>query len=302
MQNKAIAEIARSQHGLFTRSQARAAGLKDRTLDGRVANSLYERILPEVFGLPGVDTWQRRVTAAVLSASEPAAASHQTAAHLWGLMDHRPTTIEVVCRRHHRVRRAGMVIHESKDLLETDIAVIDGIAVTNAVRTIVDLGASAPLGVVARSLDTGLRNANFTIGDIQEFIRRVSRPGRAGIGAMRILIEERLTWTGLTESALEDAFRSLVERAGLPMPLPQYELCDQNGTFVGRFDFAYQPNRVLIELDSERWHMDPETFQRDRSKQNRAHTLGWTVYRFTWQQIRHEPHNVVAALASVSAK
>ena len=38
---------------------------------------------------------------------------------------------------------------------------------------------------------------------------------------------------------------------------------------------------ALCELDGERYHMDRETFQRDRAKQNRVHALGWTVYRFT---------------------
>ncbi len=301
MENQAIAAIARTQHGLFTRSQARAVGLKDRTLDTRVSNNIYERVLPEVFGLPGADTWHRRVTAAVLSVGEPAAASHMTAAYLWELTDSRPDLVEVTCRRHFRVRRGTASVHESKDLIPTDIVSIDGVAVTSAVRTIVDLGASASLGTVARCLDKGLRDMTFSLDGIQRFVKRVGRPGRTGVGTIRLLLEERLAWAGLTESALEDAFRSLIDLTGLSMPHPQVEVRDQSGAFVGRFDFAYPDRRVLIELDSERWHMDSEAFQRDREKQNRAHALGWTVYRFTWQQIRHEPDHVVGTLAYVSA-
>jgi hypothetical protein len=301
-ENHRIAAIARTQHGLFTRSQAQAIGVNNRTLDTRVANGVYERLFPGVFGFPGTaETWHRRVAAAVLSTSPPAAASHLTAACLWGLTTSHPETIEVICRRHRRVRRRSLVVHESKDLGPSDIVIIDGIPTTTGVRTIVDLGASASLGVVARCLDNGLREMLFTLDEIHRFVKRVARPGRAGVGKIRPLIEERLAWSGLTESALEDAFRSLVNRAALPMPEPQFSLHDDNNAFVGRFDFAYRDQNVLIELDSERWHMDPDSFQRDREKQNRAHALGWMVYRFTWRQLIDRPEAVLRTLASLSA-
>lgn len=299
-ENHAIAAVARTQHGLFTRSQARNLGVGNSTLDTRVANGIYERILPEVFGFAGsADNWHRQVAAAVLATTAPAAASHRTAAHLWGLTTARPEHIEVVCRRHRRVRRDSVAVHESKDLLPSDIAIVEGIAVTTAVRTIVDLGASASLGMVARCLDTGLRELLFTLDEVHQFVTRVARPGRAGVGKIRPLVAERLGWTGITESALEDLFRSLINRSGLAMPEPQFSLLDNDGSFVGRFDFAYRDLATLIELDSERWHMDPDSFQRDRDKQNRAHSLGWTVYRFTWRQLVATPESVIGTLASI---
>jgi very-short-patch-repair endonuclease len=42
--------------------------------------------------------------------------------------------------------------------------------------------------------------------------------------------------------------------------------------------------------------MSRETFQLDRAKQNRAHALGWTVYRFTWRQLKDEPAAVIRIL------
>jgi hypothetical protein len=44
--------------------------------------------------------------------------------------------------------------------------------------------------------------------------------------------------------------------------------------------------------------MDQDTFQRDRAKQNRAHALGWTVYRFTWRQIKDDPWSVIGVLTT----
>ena len=138
--------IARDQRGVFTLAQAERCGVPASTVRGRASRGSYEFIHPGVYGISGSeDTWQRRVVAAVVSATEPAAASHLTAAYLWGLTDRLPQQIEVVSRRHQRVKRVAFVVHESKDLRSSDIVHLDRIPVTSAVRTVVDLGASARL-------------------------------------------------------------------------------------------------------------------------------------------------------------
>jgi hypothetical protein len=241
----------------------------------------------------------RSVIGAVLSASEPAAASHETAAHLWRMTDRRPGTIEVVSRRHLRVRRDRFVVHESKDLVENDIVRLDGVPVTTPARTVVDLGASAPSWLVERCLDTALRKGLCTVWDVHRFMCRVARPGRTGVGTIRPLVEERLTWQGVTESDLEDLFRKIVAASPYPLPVTQHRLFDVGGGFVGRFDFAYPSRLAIIETDSESYHMDPVSFQRDREKQNRAHALGWTVYRVTWRQLVDDPESVLQIIGSI---
>jgi hypothetical protein len=261
---------------------------------------MYERLHPGVFGIAGSpEQWHQAVIAAVFSATEPAAASHRTAAYLWGMTDRRPGTIEIVARRHLRVKRHDHQVRESKDLRSSDIVIVDGIPTTAAVRTIVDLGASAPPGFVERCLDTALRKELFDIWGVQRFIMRVARKGRNGIGTIRPLVEERLTWQGITESDLEDLLRRVVASTPVPMPDTQHVVSDTNGRFVGRYDFAYPTRFSIIETDSEGYHMDPVAFQRDRDKQNRAQMLGWTVYRVTWRQLIDDPESVRAILMKI---
>jgi hypothetical protein len=292
--------MARDQHGVFTMAQATAAGLTDRAVRHRVVRGVFERLHPGVFGYAGSQqSWHREVISAVFSAPEPAAASHRTAAYLWGLTSRRPASIEVAAVRHRRVRRAQFTVHESKDLRRSDIVVVDAVPTTSPARTIVDLGASAPTWFVEKCLDTGLRNQLFTIWDVQRFIMRVARPGRTGVGIARPLVEERLTWIGLTESDLEDLFRRVVATTPYPMPDPQHKLFEPDGELVGRYDFAYPTRLSIIECDSERYHMDPVSFQRDREKQNRAQLLGWTVYRITWRQLIDDPDSVRRIIAAI---
>lgn len=288
-----LAAIARDQRGVFTLDQGLACGFARSTITTRARRGAYEAIYPRVYGMAGSeDSWRRQALAAVLSTGATSAASHRTAAHLWGLTSRLPEEIEIVTVRHRRRDRGDFTVHESKDLVASDIVTVDGIPTTSAVRTVVDLGASAPPWLVERCLDTGLRKKLFTAWQVRCFVARVARPGRTGVGIIRPFLEERIAWAAITESELEDLFRSVVAPLNLPMPEEQYRLFGRADEFVGRFDFAYPQRDALIETDSEGWHMDPVSFQRDREKQNRAHALGWTVYRFTWRQLVDDPQSV----------
>jgi len=293
-----LGPIAESQFGVFSLEQARKAGVDPSTLDKRVERGALARVQPTVFAFPGTPpTWQREVTALALSVPGLAAASHKTAAFIWGMSSFQPDQAEIVTVRHRRVRRKHPQIHESKDLKPADVEVIDGIPVTTAVRTVVDVGASASQRYVEHCLDTGLRLDLFTLNDVRLFIKRVARSGRNGIGRVRPLVEERMRWNAASESALEDRFWRLIIDSALPAPAPQYRVYDGE-IIVSRADFAYPERRILIELDGEHYHQDRATFQKDREKQNRLHTLGWTVYRFTWRQVIDTPEAVVAILTS----
>lgn len=46
-----------------------------------------------------------------------------------------------------------------------------------------------------------------------------------------------------------------------------------------RFDFAIERLRLLIEVDSKRWHSHPSRRARDRRKEEAARAEGWEVVR-----------------------
>ncbi len=118
-------------------------------------------------------TWERTVMVAVAAAGEAALASHQTAAFLWDLTSFRPDHIEVVMPRWDRSIRA-CVVHESKDLALEDFDRVNGIPVTSPVRTVVDLGATAPW-LVETALERGIRQGAFQLADVAWFVARVGR-------------------------------------------------------------------------------------------------------------------------------
>ncbi len=291
-----LAALAAGQHGVFTRQDALSLGVSNSALSLRVVAGRYRQVEPGVYTVAGsVDSIQQRMVIAVRSLPALAALSHQTAAEIWGLTKRGFRGIEVTTTRWDRVHRSEFRVHESLDLLPEDVVTRDGVPVTTPVRTVVDLGASNKW-VVEAALEQGIRFRLFTAQDVESFVERVGRRGRRGVGVVRPLLEARKRWDAATESALEDMFRKLIDIAGLPAPVTQYELRTEWGELISRSDFAYPEASVLIELDSEAHHMDRLTFRRDRSKQNSASVRGWTTLRYTWWDIKEEPERLAAEI------
>ena len=297
-----LAQYAAKHHGVFCIDDALALGVPTRTIRGRVESGRYVRLYPGVYSVSGAKAnHSRQMVAAVTSFPLLAAVSHESAAELWGMTRRGLHTIDVVTTRWDRVRRPAVKVHESLDLLPGDIVELDGIPLTTAVRTVVDLGASNKW-IVESALEHGIRKGLFTLDEVDAFVRRVARRGRRGVGVIRPLLKARSRWDNKTESALEDEFRKLVADWGLPMPELQYEVRDELGILVSRADFAYPEERLLIELDSEAHHMDRMTFRRDRSKQNRAIVLGWTVLRYSWWDVVEAPARVYQEIRQALAR
>jgi hypothetical protein len=292
-----LANIAERQNGVVSLGQARGAGLTDQGVKSLVLKGHLIRPARSALKIAGSPpSWNQEVMVAVAAAGQAALASHQTAAFLWDLVGFPPRQIEVVMPRWDRSQKPSFKVHESKDLLPEDVDRVDGIPITTAVRTVVDLGATARW-LVEGALERGIRLGLFTLGDVGAFVRRVARRGRRGVGVIRPLLEQRLRWDRATESVLEDLFRKAWSHPGRPEPQAQYVIMDRSGRFVCRTDFAFPDAKLRIELDSEAYHMDRPTFRKDRSVQNRTELLGWRTLRYTWWDLTTRPGEVVVEVA-----
>ena len=295
----ALDEIVIAQHGLITTAQAvKVLG------PSRKARWVSERRLlsvqPSVFRVAGApETWHQSVHAAALAAE--GVVSHRSAAELWGLIQPAGyVEVSVKPGRMPRVRPPA-VVHRIKDL-RTDLAVErEGMLVTDALRTIIDLGLVLPRWSVGDALSKGLTSRLFTITQAQALREALGRQGRNGTGVAGELIERRLLTGGFEASGLEARFNDLVARYGLPRPTLQHEVWS-NGRFIGRIDAAYPELKLAIEVDGYEHHSSPEAFQRDRTRQNHLVALGWTVLRFTRHDVVRAPVSVVRMICETIAR
>lgn len=284
--------IATAQHGLVTWKQLRRLGLAEATVaEWRAAERLIP-VQPRVDRLAGAPvTFEQQALAAVLSAGRMAAASHRTAARLWGLYEPGPDDpeVEIVVPTGRSARLwHPAVAHHTRD----DIPVIRrrGVPVTNPMRTIVDLGAEIDKFQVEDALDRALVARLCTVAAVEWELARVARPGRRGAGVLHKVLDRRALGDARPDGLLEPRFARLVRRYGLPEPLFQYAI----GPY--RLDFAWPPVMLAAEVDGYEHHGTRSAFQRDRDRQNALVALGWTLLRFTWEDVVRRPAQVARTI------
>ncbi|MGI9022004.1 MAG: type IV toxin-antitoxin system AbiEi family antitoxin domain-containing protein [Acidimicrobiales bacterium] len=290
---------AKAQMALFTLEQARAAGYSPRQVQYRRETGEWDQVHPSVYCVAGVpDSWERRLLAASLAAGPGAVASHRAAARVWGVVEADCPTVELSVPPGRTHRLEGVVVHRSTDLLPFHVVRKDGLAVTTPARTILDLGSVRGAKAVERALDLALSRRLVTLNELRVALDFVARRGRRGAGVLRSLLDERSAAAGLAESVLEARMLRLCRQQGLPEPVCQHEV-RSGARLVGRIDFAYVDHLVAIELDGYESHSSLDAFRRDRARQNDLVAMGWTVLRFTWDDVTHHPARVAHSVLSV---
>jgi hypothetical protein len=115
--------------------------------------------------------------------------------------------------------------------------------------------------------------------------------GRNGTCAMREVLLARGEGYVAPASDLEADFLALLRRAGLPLPEREVDLGDAD-QWIGRVEFVYRAERVLIEIDSRLHHSALLDFEHDRERDNKFAADGYRVLRITSLMIREQPREV----------
>ncbi len=87
---------------------------------------------------------------------------------------------------------------------------------------------------------------------------------------------------------------AVISSAGLPLPARQRTVGGDD--LVGRVDFLYEAERVVIECDGRRHHFGKVDAERDRWRDLELSAAGWVVIRVTWWQLVHQPERFTAQL------
>lgn len=293
--NAQIAEVAEGQHGLFTLEQAATRGVTASALKTALRTGTCERVAEGVYRIIGAPrTWEQRLMTLTL-VSTPAAASHRSAAALLRIPGFAPGPLEVTTTRPLRHRTVDRVVHSSRILPGSHLAVIGGVPSTRAARTLVDLAGVLHPARVERAVDSCLSANLVSLEALHTTFGDLAGRGRRGIAAMRSILEERGGGFVAPASELEARFLALVRSAGLPEPVRQLDAGDTAG-WIGRVDFAYPTNRLLIELDGRRWHTAKLDLEADRRRDNQLVATGWRVIRVTWEQLCESPDDVATLM------
>jgi very-short-patch-repair endonuclease/predicted transcriptional regulator of viral defense system len=296
----AIVALAERQHGVVTLGQLQlVGGLGRAAVSKRAAGARLHRVHRGVYavGRPRL-TMHGHWMAAVLACGPGAVLSHRSAAGLWGLRrdDRARTDVSVPgpsARRH-----PGIDVHRSATLSERDITSCDGIPCTTVARALIDLGDVGGHRDVERAVDQAEVLRLFDLRGVEDALERAGP--RRGAGLVRAVLAGREEPT-LTTRELEERFLALCRRAALPGPSVNAWIALTDGVSY-KADFLWRAERLVAETDSRAFHSHRQAFERDRLRDQRLTLAGYTVVRFTWRQVRHEPRRVARALAGLLAR
>ncbi|MEO6822405.1 MAG: DUF559 domain-containing protein [Candidatus Nanopelagicales bacterium] len=282
---------ARLQGGLFTRLQCESAGYSTYRTARLLRTGQWVVVLGSALAPAGTPLTPVALSwAAVLAAGGDGVASHGTAARLWGVVVPPDAEAHAIVPRECRVRVRGLRTHRVP-LPDADVAVREGVPTTALVRTVVDCLLWLPADSGRAMYVDAQRRGLFRPADIRSYL--INSPCRHGMHrAWEVLNEASGAY-----SEAEVRCHRLLRGARLDGWRANVDLYDDVG-LIGAADVLFDLARVVIELDGRAYHSDSTAFQADRTKQNRLVAQGYSVLRFTWDDLTTRPGYVLDAIRS----
>ncbi len=281
-----LLEHASHHHGLVRSDHATALGISRERLDRLRDRGLLRFEGHNVYRVTGSQsTWLQRVLRGVWATGCAARASHRTAAALWGLREGR--SLEVIVPKGVGAHTSHARVHETRHLRGVDVDVRHGIPVTSIERTLVDLAAVLPMGVLARALDDAHAQELTTFVAVEQRLCAMPTKGRRGVGVLRVLLEERIGSPKEEKNPFEEMMRRILASSDLPTPERQEMV--EAGTNRYYIDFAYPEFMVAIECDGLLGHGSPAAQAYDLERQNAIIEAGWNIRRFPYSAVRLDP-------------
>jgi len=287
-----------AHHGVLSLDELYGVGLSDAQIKRRFAAGLVERPYPRVYRLTAVpDSWHGNARALALTAK--GVISHQAAAYLWGFDEREPEVTRATIPYKRRTRLSTSLVHRSKqfDLIDEDL--IDEIPVTGPARTVLDCAAVYSRNELEYLVDSVLRSKVLEWPDLYDVYVRHSAKGRNGTGKLRAFLDDRYGERRIPDSRWNRMVGRLLADAGLGQPSYEYEIRLPDGHFLGRVDLAYPEQRLAIELDSVRYHLNHESFVKDPRRKNSLQLAGWAVLTFTWTDYADNPQQLIRTVRSM---
>lgn len=284
--DRLVARLAEKQHGLATRRQLLEAGLSGEWIQRRLTKGSLLRVHRGVYRVghraPSVES---DYLAAVLACGERAVLSGRAAAFLLGLLKGAAPRAEVTAATGHRLE--GAEVRRSR-LGRGDRSTWRGVPVTSVARTLVDLAGELEPDALARVChEAGVQHGTTP----RQVKAALARRGR--VRGARALREIMIGETRVTLSGLEAQFLELLRQNKLALP-------ETNRPAGGRrVDCRWPEQRLIVELDSFRFHRSRHAWEQDRRREREARALGDEFRRYTSVDVFDSPRLMLRELRAL---
>ena len=282
-----ISRLIVKQLGYVTREQLRTAGVHPSWIERHIQLGDLIAVHAGVYAVGHVPRHAHcRSMAAVLACGPDAVLSHGAAVALYGLGEW-PAILHVTAPRQRR--RPGIETHRSATLARRDVRRQHGIPVTSPVRTVLDVQAQKTDAGLTRLINDARNAGLLRPAALRELMARSERAARA--------IDDPRQRP--TRSELEDLFRRFCRRHRLPMPLINAIIAELDGREVDAF---YPEHRLIVELDSWKFHQSRAKFERDRELDAEALADGFETVRITQRRLERGGAREAARIRKILAR
>jgi very-short-patch-repair endonuclease len=272
-----LARIGTSAHGVASRQELLQAGLTRHQIATRLESGALITVHRGVYRVGhAAPSTEARYLAAVLACGDGAVLSGLAAAWLWGIVKGKPRQPEVTTWQDRQV--PGVRCRRSRTLTHQDKTVRLGIPVASLPRTIVDLSHPLPAPDLARALHEAWIKHRATPPQVEATLARI--PNSPGTAKLRAVLRGDQP---VTLSTLEARFLSLLRANDLPLP--------HTNTRFGarRLDCRWPAHRLVVELDSYRYHGSRHAWEEDRRRERLVRAAGEEFRRYTWGDVLEAP-------------
>lgn len=293
-----INRLASRQHGVFSGSQARAAGFDKHAVARRLASGDWRQLDYRVFALASATpTWERQLWVALLS-RPIAVVGGQSAAFLHGFRGFKRAkpTIVVPGSSNARSRIARVIRAEHFDDLEVDR--LRGFPVTSIPETLLTLVGDMSSIRLEQLFDDLLLAGRLDLDELESVTNREQGRRRRGIVLLRHLLDDRKpTAPSHDSSYLEGMLERVLGKAALPDWTREYPFT--LGSRPCRVDVFIADWTVVIEADGRNWHARVEDFEEDRRRDNELAKRGIQVIRLTYRMLKSDPEDCLETIRAV---
>jgi hypothetical protein len=237
-----------------------------------------------------------RAAALLTAAPQGTVIGGLTAAQLHGLWlpDTVTGRVELLLRREaevpeaHSHSRRREFISRRRRLLPDEVEVVDGLPVTTAARTWVDLGERLSLADLIAAGDSVLRG-DVSVDELDVIVRRAfHRRGIVRVRAALPLLDKR------SRSRPESHLRYALFAGGLPKPEVNEAVYNADGEWLGEPDLSYDDVRLAIEYNGAE-HGGTKRMRRDITREVDIGFRGrWHTVTFGPAEVFGRPDQVAA--------
>ena len=291
-------EFAARQYGAFSLKQARAVGMTDRMVEGRLGSGAWVRLDSGIYALASSPPhWERQLAAAVLSRPQSIVGG-RSAAYLHRFEGFNQGRPEVMVPFDGNGRSPIARIIRSRHFSTIAKARVGAFFVTTPSETIVSVANTLDSDHLEQLVDHCLATRSVDAETLMATIER--RSGVQGIALLRKVTEERLPEAYQPPtSELERLLYRILNRPGIPQVTRQFPFPRE--VMPGTVDAYIHGWRLIIEADGRRWHTRKGDFERDRMRDNLATSNGIAVLRFTYRMLTGTPEQCVGMIVETGA-